>query len=51
MWLDLFFRAREGTKDLCQASCYGVVSDLTRAAEAQPNENVLARVRDSIQLL
>ncbi|CAM9266723.1 unnamed protein product [Scytosiphon promiscuus] len=51
LWLSLFFRVREDTKEACQASCFGVLSDLARAAEAQPDSRILAQVRDSIQLL
>lgn len=51
MWLNLFFRVRQGTKDLCQASFCGVVSDLARAAEEQADKAVLAKVQESIQLL
>lgn len=51
LWLSLFFRVREDTKEACQASCYGVLVDLAKAAEAQPDGRILAQVRDSIQLL
>lgn len=51
MWLNLFFTVREGSKDLCQASFCGVVSDLARAAEEQPDRTVSAKVQESIQLL
>lgn len=51
MWLNLFFRVRQGTKDLCQASFCGVVSDLASAAGEQPDEAIRAKVQESIQLL
>lgn len=51
MWLNLFFRVRQGTKDLCQASFCGVVSDLASAAEKQPDKSIRARVQESIKLL
>lgn len=50
-WLSLFFRVRENTKEGCKASCYGVLADLTRAAEEQSDEEILRKVQDSIKLL
>ncbi|CAM9906097.1 unnamed protein product [Ectocarpus sp. 12 AP-2014] len=51
MWLSLFFAAREGTKAACQASCYGVLSDLKRAAEDQKDQQLRAQIHDSVKLL
>lgn len=51
MWLSLFFAAREGTKGACQASCYGVLSDLKRAADDQKDQQLRAQLHDSVKLL
>ncbi|CAM9299101.1 unnamed protein product [Ectocarpus sp. 4 AP-2014] len=51
MWLSLFFAAREGTKAACQASSYGVLSDLKRAADDQKDQQVRAQLHDSVKLL
>ncbi|CAM9706987.1 unnamed protein product [Ectocarpus sp. 12 AP-2014] len=51
MWLSLFFAAREGTKAACQASCYGVLSDLKRAAEDEKDQQLRAQLHDSVKLL
>lgn len=50
-WLSLFFGVRENTIEGCRASCYGVLADLTRAAEEQPDEDILRKVQDSIKLM